>query len=54
MNHNKLGDGGDVRLIDAIQELNQNYRVFAYEFEGNRFDEGEKVAFIKTIIEVPF
>lgn len=45
------GAGGEVQLTDAIQELNQIQRVFAYDFEGRRFDVGEKLGFVKTTVE---
>lgn len=48
----ELGAGGEVQLTDAIQKLNQIQRVFAYDFEGVRYDVGEKFGFIKTTIEV--
>ncbi|WP_102264526.1 UTP--glucose-1-phosphate uridylyltransferase GalU [Mesobacillus jeotgali] len=47
----KPGAGGEIQLTDAIQELNYIQRVFAYEFEGRRYDIGEKIGFIKTTIE---
>ncbi|MCU9613261.1 UTP--glucose-1-phosphate uridylyltransferase GalU [Caldibacillus lycopersici] len=46
-----VGAGGEIQLTDAIQQLNQIQRVFAYDFEGKRFDVGEKIGFIKTTIE---
>jgi UTP--glucose-1-phosphate uridylyltransferase len=30
--------------------LNQIQRVFAYDFEGKRYDVGEKIGFVKTTI----
>ncbi|WP_436373790.1 UTP--glucose-1-phosphate uridylyltransferase GalU [Cytobacillus sp. BC1816] len=45
------GAGGEVQLTDAIQHLNQIQRVFAYDFEGRRYDVGEKFGFVKTTIE---
>ncbi|UYZ21802.1 UTP--glucose-1-phosphate uridylyltransferase GalU [Mesobacillus jeotgali] len=45
------GAGGEIQLTDAIQQLNQIQRVFAYDFEGKRYDVGEKIGFIKTTIE---
>lgn len=48
----ELGTGGEVQLTDAIQKLNQIQRVFAYDFEGVRYDVGEKFGFIKTTIEM--
>ena len=48
----QTGAGGEIQLTDAIQELNQIQRVFAYDFEGRRFDVGEKFGFIQTTIEM--
>jgi UTP--glucose-1-phosphate uridylyltransferase len=45
------GAGGEIQLTDAIQQLNQIQRVFAYDFEGKRYDVGEKIGFVKTTIE---
>ncbi|MFF2753496.1 UTP--glucose-1-phosphate uridylyltransferase, partial [Psychrobacillus sp. NPDC058041] len=47
-----IGAGGEIQLTDAIQKLNQIQRVFAYDFEGKRYDVGEKLGFIKTTIEM--
>ncbi|RXZ01490.1 UTP--glucose-1-phosphate uridylyltransferase GalU [Fictibacillus sp. S7] len=45
------GSGGEVQLTDAIQKLNTFQRVFAYDFEGTRYDVGEKFGFISTTLE---
>ncbi|PGD54104.1 UTP--glucose-1-phosphate uridylyltransferase, partial [Bacillus toyonensis] len=42
----------EIQLTDAIQRLNEIQRVFAYDFEGTRYDVGEKFGFIKTTIEM--
>ncbi len=47
----ETGAGGEIQLTDAIQMLNEVQRVFAYDFEGTRYDVGEKVGFIKTQVE---
>ncbi|OZM56401.1 UTP--glucose-1-phosphate uridylyltransferase [Lottiidibacillus patelloidae] len=47
----ETGAGGEIQLTDAIQQLNEIQRVFAYDFEGTRYDVGEKFGFIKTQIE---
>ncbi|RDU37958.1 UTP--glucose-1-phosphate uridylyltransferase [Neobacillus piezotolerans] len=47
----EIGAGGEIQLTDAIQNLNEIQRVFAYEFEGKRFDVGEKLGFIETTLE---
>lgn len=48
----RVGAGGEIQLTDAIQQLNKIQRVFAYQFEGKRFDVGEKLGFIETTIEM--
>ncbi|TYS60068.1 UTP--glucose-1-phosphate uridylyltransferase GalU [Sutcliffiella horikoshii] len=45
------GAGGEIQLTDAIATLNQFEAVYAYEFEGKRYDVGEKLGFIETTIE---
>ena len=45
------GAGGEIQLTDGIQQLNQIQRVFAYDFEGKRFDVGDKIGFVKTTVE---
>ncbi|UXR69469.1 UTP--glucose-1-phosphate uridylyltransferase GalU [Staphylococcus sp. IVB6246] len=45
------GSGGEIQLTDAIERLNKDDKVYAYDFEGTRYDVGEKVGFVKTTIE---
>jgi UTP--glucose-1-phosphate uridylyltransferase len=45
------GAGGEIQLTDAIQQLNDLDQVYAYHFEGKRFDVGEKLGFILTTID---
>ncbi|MED1809717.1 UTP--glucose-1-phosphate uridylyltransferase GalU [Bacillus subtilis] len=47
----QVGAGGEIQLTDAIQKLNEIQRVFAYDFEGKRYDVGEKFGFITTTLE---
>ncbi|MEW5552026.1 UTP--glucose-1-phosphate uridylyltransferase GalU [Peribacillus frigoritolerans] len=51
LDKHEVGAGGEIQLTDAIQKLNQIQRVFAFDFEGKRYDVGEKLGFIKTTIE---
>ncbi|GEP84903.1 UTP-glucose-1-phosphate uridyltransferase [Staphylococcus piscifermentans] len=44
------GSGGEIQLTDAIERLNQDDKVYAYDFEGHRYDVGEKIGFVKTTI----
>ncbi|MEB4816922.1 UTP--glucose-1-phosphate uridylyltransferase GalU [Bacillus toyonensis] len=41
----------ELQLTDAINELNKEQTVLAYNFEGNRYDIGDKVGFIKATID---
>ncbi|MEK4284447.1 UTP--glucose-1-phosphate uridylyltransferase GalU [Ureibacillus sp. FSL K6-0165] len=47
----KMGKGGEIQLTDAIEELNTIQRVFAYRFEGKRYDVGNQMGFIETTID---
>jgi UTP--glucose-1-phosphate uridylyltransferase len=47
----ETGAGGEIQLTDAIQRLNQIENVYAYDFEGKRYDVGEKLGFIRTTVE---
>lgn len=51
LDQQEAGAGGEIQLTDAIQQLNQTQQVFAYDFEGKRYDVGEKLGFVKTTIE---
>ncbi|MBF0709835.1 MULTISPECIES: UTP--glucose-1-phosphate uridylyltransferase GalU [unclassified Gemella] len=46
-----VGAGGEIQLTDAIQMLNEEEKVYAYDFKGNRYDVGETDGFIKTTID---
>jgi len=52
LDEQKRGAGNEIQLTDAIQSLNKIQRVFAYDFEGQRFDVGEKFGYIQTTIEM--
>lgn len=45
------GAGNEIQLTDAIERMNSKQQVYAYDFEGNRYDVGEKLGFVKTTIE---
>ncbi|RAU95115.1 UTP--glucose-1-phosphate uridylyltransferase GalU [Paenibacillus sp. YN15] len=45
------GAGGEIQLTDAIQKLNDAQKVYAYHFQGKRYDVGEKLGFILTTLE---
>ncbi|HDJ2006100.1 TPA: UTP--glucose-1-phosphate uridylyltransferase GalU [Staphylococcus aureus] len=47
----KEGAGNEIQLTDAIERMNNDNQVYAYDFEGERYDVGEKLSFVKTTIE---
>lgn len=51
LGEHQFGAGGEIQLTDAIQKLNKIQKVYAFEFEGRRYDVGEKYGFIETTID---
>ncbi|MEN0435254.1 UTP--glucose-1-phosphate uridylyltransferase GalU [Staphylococcus aureus] len=47
----KEGASNEIQLTDAIERMNNDNQVYAYDFEGERYDVGEKLGFVKTTIE---
>lgn len=45
------GSGGEIQLTDAIRRLMDKQAVYAYEFEGIRYDVGDKFGFVKATID---
>lgn len=46
-----VGAGGEIQLTDAICRLIDTQAVYAYDFEGIRYDVGDKFGFIKATID---
>lgn len=47
----KPGKGGEIQLTDALKELLRQESIYAYSFEGIRYDVGDKLGFLKANIE---
>jgi UTP--glucose-1-phosphate uridylyltransferase len=45
------GKGGEIQLTDGIKELSKYQEILAYEFEGRRYDVGDKLGFVEATIE---
>jgi len=45
------GKGGEIQLTDAIQRLNEQEQVLAYNFKGERYDIGGKLGFVQATID---
>jgi UTP--glucose-1-phosphate uridylyltransferase len=46
-----IGSGNELQLTDAINELNKHQPILAYNFQGKRYDIGDKVGFITATID---
>ena len=47
----KPGAGGEIQLTDALCTLSHKQPVYAYDFEGDRYDVGNKMGFLKATVE---
>ena len=45
------GIGNEIQLTDAIQQLIKDYPVYAYKFNGKRYDTGNKLGYIEAIVD---
>lgn len=45
------GAGGEIQLTDSIKNLMISQSVYAYDFDGIRYDVGDKFGFIKATVE---
>ncbi|BCV21530.1 UTP--glucose-1-phosphate uridylyltransferase GalU [Moorella sp. Hama-1] len=47
----KPGAGGEIQLTDALRLLASQGRVYAYRFQGKRYDIGDKLGFLQATVE---
>ena len=45
------GSGGEIQLTDALRHLLRSRPIYAYRFEGTRYDAGDKLGFLKATVE---
>ncbi|TQD25200.1 UTP--glucose-1-phosphate uridylyltransferase GalU [Methanolobus vulcani] len=45
------GVGNEIQLTDGIRLLNEEQKVYAYKFMGKRYDTGDKVEYVKAVID---
>jgi UTP--glucose-1-phosphate uridylyltransferase len=45
------GRGGEIQLTDALVRLLETQFIYALEFEGTRYDAGDKLGFLKATVE---
>jgi len=47
----KKGKGGEIQLTDALRILNQAQKMYACDFEGVRYDLGNKIDYLKATVD---
>ena len=45
------GAGGEIQLTDSIRRLMKEEKVYAYNFEGVRYDAGDKFGYVSAVID---
>lgn len=51
LEHTQPGKGGEIQLTDALRELANLEAMYAYNFEGKRYDVGDKLGFLQATVE---
>ena len=51
LENTKPGKGGEIQLTDALKSLMTEEAMYAYNFQGKRYDVGDKMGFITATIE---
>lgn len=51
LENTKPGKGGEIQLTDALKELASREAMYAYNFDGRRYDVGDKQGFLEANIE---
>lgn len=47
----KPGKGGEIQLTDALRVMARCWNVYAYNFTGKRYDTGNKLGYLKAVVE---
>lgn len=45
------GKGGEIQLTDALRVMAHMGNVYAYNFQGKRYDTGDKLGYLKAVVE---
>lgn len=51
LENTKPGKNGEIQLTDALKELAHREAMYAYTFEGRRYDVGDKQGFLEATVE---
>lgn len=47
----EAGAGGEIQLTDALCKVAKTEKMFAYDFEGHRYDVGSKIGFLQATVD---
>ena len=47
----KPGKGGEIQLTDALRVMAHCGNMYAYNFSGKRYDTGNKLGYLKAVVE---
>jgi UTP--glucose-1-phosphate uridylyltransferase len=51
LHETRPGRGGEIQLTDALRAMARDYPLYAYEFDGQRYDAGNKLGFLQATVE---
>lgn len=51
LDETKPGKSGEIQLTDALRTLIKQEAMYAYDFEGRRYDVGDKLGFLQATVE---
>ena len=51
LENQKPGKGGEIQLTDALKTLGKHEAIYAYNFEGRRYDVGDKLGFLEAKVD---
>lgn len=51
LNHTQPGKSDEIQLTDALKTLIKQEAMYAYKFEGRRYDVGDKLGFLEATVE---
>ena len=51
LENTKPGKGNEIQLTDALLELIKHEAMYAYDFEGRRYDVGDKLGFLEATVD---
>ena len=51
LENQKPGKGGEIQLTDALKTLATYEAIYAYNFEGRRYDVGDKLGFLEASVD---